>query len=87
MAFLPPGHARQSAVISVNGLAALTTVLDKTDGNVIDVNLTAAMQQRVSSQGMLRLQFQFADAVSPSESGGSKDPRKLAWGLKALTVN
>lgn len=87
MAFLPPGHARQSAVISVNGLAALTTLLDKTDGNVIDVNLTAAMQQRVSSQGMLRLQFQFADAVSPSESGGSKDPRKLAWGLKALTVN
>ncbi|RON55177.1 DUF6311 domain-containing protein [Pseudomonas frederiksbergensis] len=86
-AFLPPGHARQGAVISINGLSALTTMLDKADGNVIDVNLTEAMKQRVSSQGMLRLQFQFADAVSPSKSGLSRDPRKLAMGLKALTVN
>lgn len=87
MAFLPPGHAGQSAVISINGLSAMTTVLDKSDGNVIDVNLTEAMQQRVSSQGMLRLQFRFADAVSPSESGVGRDARKLALGLKALTVN
>lgn len=86
-AFLPPGHARQGAVISINGLSAVTTVLDKADGNVIDVNLTEAMKQRVFSEGMLRLQFQFADAVSPSASGLSRDPRKLAMGLKALTVN
>ncbi|WP_342215472.1 hypothetical protein [Pseudomonas sp. TH31] len=54
---------------------------------MIDVNLTAAMQQSVSKQGMLRLQFQFADAISPLDSGVGQDGRKLAWGLKALTVN
>jgi hypothetical protein len=45
------------------------------------------MQQRVSSQGVLRLQFQFADAVTPKQFGIGQDARVLALGLKTLTVN
>ncbi|WP_162556186.1 DUF6311 domain-containing protein [Pseudomonas sp. 31-12] len=86
-AFLPPGHARQRVVISINGLPATNTELEQADGNVIDVPLTTEMQQRVSSQGVVRLQLQFADAVSPKQFGLGPDVRQLALGLKALTVN
>jgi hypothetical protein len=86
-AFLPPGHAGQSVVISINGMPALNTRLEQADGNIIDVPITHEMQQRVSSQGVLRLQFQFADAVTPKQFGIGQDARVLALGLKTLTVN
>lgn len=86
-AFLPPGHARQRVGISINGLPAINTVLEQADGNIIDVALTAEMQQRVSSEGVLVLQLQFADAVSPKAFGLGQDVRQLALGLKSLTVN
>ncbi|MGL6242837.1 DUF6311 domain-containing protein [Pseudomonas sp.] len=86
-AFLPPGHARQRVMISINGLTATNAQLEQADGNVIDVPLSTEMQQRVSSQGVLRLQLQFADAVSPKQFGLGQDVRQLALGLKTLTVN
>jgi hypothetical protein len=86
-AFLPPGHGRQRVGISINGLPATNTQLEQADGNVIDIPLTAEMQQRVSSQGVVRLQLQFADAVSPKQFGLGQDVRQLALGLKTLTVN
>ncbi|MHC8390800.1 DUF6311 domain-containing protein [Pseudomonas sp. MDT2-39-1] len=86
-AFLPPGHAGQSVVISINGVAALKTQLQQADGNIIDVRLTTEMQERVSSQGVLSLHMQFADAVSPKQFGIGEDARQLAFGLKTLTVN
>ncbi|RON20215.1 hypothetical protein BK660_14200 [Pseudomonas brassicacearum] len=86
-AFLPPGHARQRVVIRINGVPALSTALEQADGNVIDVPLTTEMQQQVASQGVLFLQLQLADAVSPKQLGIGADVRPLALGLKALTVN
>ncbi|QAY84707.1 DUF6311 domain-containing protein [Pseudomonas arsenicoxydans] len=86
-AFLPPGHVRQGVVISINGLPALNVQLEQADGNVIDVRLTTEMQERVSRQGVLSLQLQFADAVSPKQFGIGQDARQLALGLKTLTVN
>ncbi|WP_223511399.1 DUF6311 domain-containing protein [Pseudomonas sp. GL-B-19] len=86
-AFLPPGHARQSVVININGVPAVNTRLEQADGNIIDVALTAEMQRRVSSQGVLIVQLQFADAVSPKQFGMGPDVRPLAFGLKSLTVN
>jgi hypothetical protein len=86
-AFLPPGHARQRVVISINGMPAMTAQLEQADGNLIEVPLTAEMQERVSRQGVLRLQMQFADAVSPKQFGLGADVRQLALGLKTLTVD
>ncbi|UVL41793.1 DUF6311 domain-containing protein [Pseudomonas sp. B21-040] len=86
-AFLPPGHARQRVAISINDLPAMNTLLEQADGNVIEMPLTTEMQARVASQGVLRLQFQFADAVSPKQFAMGQDVRQLALGLKALTVN
>jgi len=86
-AFLPPGHARQSVVININGVPAMNTRLEQADGNIIDVPLTAEMQQQVSSQGVVIVQLQFADAVSPKQFGMGRDVRPLAFGLKSLTVN
>ncbi|MGW8465253.1 DUF6311 domain-containing protein [Pseudomonas sp. CLCA07] len=86
-AFLPPGHARQRVAISINDLTAMNVGLEQADDNTIDVPLTAEMQARVASQGVLRLQFQFADAVTPKQFGMGPDARVLALGLKTLTVN
>ena len=86
-AFLPPGHERQRVVISINDMPAITAQLEQADGNLIEIPLTAEMQERVSSQGVLRLQMQFADAVSPKQFGLGPDVRQLALGLKTLTVN
>jgi hypothetical protein len=86
-AFLPPGHKRQRVVISINDMPAITAQLEQADGNLIEIPLTAEMQERVSSQGVLRLQMQFADAVSPKQFGLGPDVRQLALGLKTLTVN
>ena len=86
-AFLTPSHARQGVVVKLNGLETLNTSLDKLDGNTLELTLTPAIRQRIKEEGLLRLQLQFADAISPQELGMSKDPRKLAMGLKTLTVN
>ncbi|MCF4997623.1 hypothetical protein GIW70_18765 [Pseudomonas syringae] len=87
MAFVAPDHERQSVVIKLNDIEAMSTMLDKPDGNVIEFNLTPAMRQRIKAQGLLRLQLQFADAVSPQQLGIGDDARKLALGLKSMSVN
>ncbi|MCX2542002.1 DUF6311 domain-containing protein [Pseudomonas sp. COW5] len=86
-AFLAPSHVRQGVVVRLNGLEALTTSLDKADGNTLELSLTPAIRQRIKEEGLLRLQLQFADAISPQQLGMGQDPRKLALGLKTLTVN
>ncbi|MDD0967459.1 MULTISPECIES: DUF6311 domain-containing protein [Pseudomonas] len=86
-AFLAPSHVRQGVVVRLNGLEALTASLDKADGNTLEVSLTPAIRQRIKADGLLRLQLQFADAISPQQLGMGQDPRKLAMGLKTLTVN
>jgi hypothetical protein len=87
VAFLPPGHARQDVVIKLNGIESPPISLDKPDGNILELNLTPAIRQRIREDGLLRVQLQFADAISPRQSGVSNDARQLAMGLKTLTVN
>lgn len=86
-AFLVPGHAQQQVDVLVNDVPAVVSILDKSDGNVIELSLTPLMQQRVATQGYFRLQLHFANAVSPQQLGLNDDARILAVGLKALTVN
>lgn len=86
-AFLPPGHVRQGVVVKLNGVEALTTTLDKPDGNTLELSLTPAIRLRIKEEGILRLQMQFADAISPRQLGMGEDSRQLAMGLKALIVN
>ncbi|WP_423205084.1 DUF6311 domain-containing protein [Pseudomonas kribbensis] len=87
MAFLPPGLARQDVVIKLNGIEAPSISLDKPDGNILELNLTPAIRKRIREDGLLRVQLQFADAISPRQSGVSNDARQLAMGLKTLIVN
>lgn len=85
-AFLPPGHSSQRVVISVNGMPALTTQLTQSDNNIIDVPLPPEVQERVSKQGFLKMNLQFADVASPEQFGLGADARELAIGLKTLTI-
>lgn len=87
LAFLPPGAEHQRVVINANGVEAMTVMLDKADTNVIELKLTPAIQHAIKDKGLLRLNLQFADAISPMQAGMSSDSRKLAFGLKAITVN
>ncbi|MFJ2462958.1 DUF6311 domain-containing protein [Pseudomonas sp. NPDC087615] len=80
-------HTRQGVLATINGLQALTTTLEKNDGNTLELKLTPAMHQRIREDGLLRLRLQFADAISPQALGMGNDQRLLALGLKAMTLN
>jgi hypothetical protein len=86
-AFLAPGHLRQRVVIKLNGIEALATTLDKPEGNSLELQLTPAVRQRITQEGLLRVQLQFADAISPEQLGVGQDRRQLAIGLKAMSIN
>ncbi len=86
-AFLAPGHLSQSVVIKLNGIEALSTTLDKPDGNHLELQLTPAIRQRIKEEGLLHVQLQFADAISPEQLGVGQDRRQLGIGLKAMSIN
>jgi hypothetical protein len=78
---------RQRVVIKLNGIEALATTLDKPEGNSLELQLTPAVRQRITQEGLLRVQLQFADAISPEQLGVGQDRRQLAIGLKAMSIN
>jgi hypothetical protein len=86
-ALLAPTHTEQSLEIFVNDVRVLSTRLVKPEANRSAIELPVDVQQLVERQGVLRIQFKYANAISPGELGMSKDSRKLAIGLQALTVN
>jgi hypothetical protein len=86
-ALLAPQHTEQSLEIFVNDERVLSTRLVKPEANRINIELPAHVQQIVERQGALNIRFKYANAISPGELGMSTDPRKLAIGLQALTVN
>ncbi|WP_445179411.1 DUF6311 domain-containing protein [Pseudomonas sp. McL0111] len=86
-ALLAPNHTEQSLEIFVNDVRVLSTRLVKPEQNRINIELPADVQQLVERQGVMRIQFKYANAISPGELGMSNDSRKLAMGLQALTVN
>ncbi|WP_166222666.1 DUF6311 domain-containing protein [Pseudomonas atagonensis] len=86
-ALLAPRHTEQSLEIFVNDERVLSTRLVKPEANQLNIELPAHVQQRIESQGVLNIRFKYANAISPGELGMSKDARKLAIGMQALTVN
>ena len=86
-AFLVPGHSQQKVTVLINGLPASAHTLEKSEGNILEIPVTPSMQQRIAAQGFLRMQLQFADAISPQQLGLGEDARVLALGLKTMTVN
>ncbi|SDA89637.1 hypothetical protein SAMN03159443_04287 [Pseudomonas sp. NFACC15-1] len=86
-AFLAPGRTQQKVIVLINGQQASTHTLDQSEGNILEIPVTPTMQQRVADQGFLKMQLQFADAISPQQLGLGDDARVLAVGLKAMTVN
>jgi hypothetical protein len=86
-ALLAPTHTGQSLEILVNDAPVLSTRLVKPDDNRLNIQLPAEVQQNVERQGVLNIRLRYANAISPGELGLSKDPRKLAIGIQALTLN
>lgn len=86
-ALIAPMHKEQALDIFVNDKRLLSTRLVKPEENRISIELPPDVQQLIQQQGFLRLSLKYANAISPGELGMSKDPRKLAIGLQALTLN
>jgi len=86
-ALLAPTHAEQSLEVFVNDARVLSTRLIKPEANQINIDLPADVRELVERQGVLNIRFKYANAISPGELGMNKDPRKLAIGIQALTVN
>lgn len=85
-ALVGPTHPQQALVMSINEVQVLATSLIKPDANLIEIALAPEVQKLIAEQGLLRIQFHFANAISPGELGMGEDGRKLAIGLQALTV-
>jgi hypothetical protein len=86
-AMLAPAHPEQALEVFVNDVRVLSTRLLKPDPSRLDIALPPEVRQLIAREGLLRIQLKYPNAISPGELGVSKDPRKLAVGLIALTVH
>jgi hypothetical protein len=86
-ALVSPSHPKQDVEIRVNGALAATVSLTMNSGNQIEVPIPAPTQEGLAARGTLHVELRFPDAVRPKDIGLNDDPRNLALGLRAITVN
>lgn len=86
-AFVSPAYPRQDVDILVNDVTAKVVSLTGDTGNVIEVTVPEVLKEQLVETRVLRLEFRLPGAISPKDIGLSDDPRKLALGLYAITLN
>lgn len=83
--FITPQHARQRAVVTVDGNEAKSIEVDYPATTAdLDVPVSA---DRLRAGGRLVVHFKFDDAVSPRELGLSTDSRQLSLGLLSVQID
>ncbi|MBV4484062.1 hypothetical protein HU727_000500 [Pseudomonas sp. SWRI153] len=86
-ALIAQSHNEQSLEIFVNEVPVLSTRLRKPEANIVKVDLPADVQERIEREGVLVIRFRYANAITPRALGMGLDPRKLAIGIRALTLH
>lgn len=84
-AFLPGNPAKQRVVVFLNGVRSLRTELGTSEAT-IDFPVGDEAAQRIAEDGRLTIRFALPDASSPQAAGLSSDARRLAIGLKSVTL-
>lgn len=80
-AFVSKANPIQKVRVTVNGQKQYVFSFNKFNGNYIDIPIS----KKEMEQKILRLQFQFPDAASPTQLGIGNDDRQLAIGFEKAT--
>jgi hypothetical protein len=86
-AFVKPEHPQQNVDVTVNGVAAAKIQFTQYSGNQATIPVPLAAQETIKAFHFLRMGFKFSNAMSPSDLELSRDARRLAIGLRGLTVH
>jgi hypothetical protein len=83
--FVPTGHTQRITIL-LNGTPVHREVLA---GNAatIDIPLSEELRQRVNEDGYIAMRFRLPDTISPRDAGVSGDHRRIALGLKSVTLH
>ena len=79
-AFLAPAHSQQEIEVWGNGSLLSKAILQKSDGNQIEVILP----DQVTVNPTLNLEFRSINPVSPKNVGLGADERLLGIGLQSI---
>jgi Family of unknown function (DUF6311) len=83
-AFVPPSHARQRVDAMANGKLLSQQAFEQSSNSELSILIPASL---IDSDGLVRLNFNLPDAVSPADLGLSDDRRELSIGLTQLRVD
>jgi hypothetical protein len=86
-ALVTPAHPKQDVAVKINGALVLTTSLASASDTLIQIPVPEEMQENSAASGLMRVGFEFPNAVQPKKIGLNEDGRTLALGLRAITLN
>lgn len=80
-------HPVQNVAIEINNVLVANRQLTAPSHNEIKIAITDNIRGSITKTGVIRMQLQFPNAISPQELGMSADPRSLSLGIISVTVN
>jgi hypothetical protein len=86
-ALVTPAHPKQDVAVKINGALVLTTSLTTAGDTLIEIPVPKDMQEKSRALGLMRVRFEFPNAVQPKHIGLNEDSRHLALGLQAITLH
>jgi hypothetical protein len=86
-ALVTPAHPKQDVAVKINDALVFRTSLATADDTLIQIPVPKDMQEKSAAQGLMRVGFEFPNAVQPKDIGLNGDSRKLALGLQAITLH
>jgi hypothetical protein len=86
-ALVTPAHPKQDVAVRINGALVLMTSLATAGDTLIQIPVPKDVQETSAALGLMRVRFEFPNAVQPNHIGLNDDRRKLALGLQAITLH
>lgn len=86
-ALVTPEHQSQRFTVKINGAVVMAADFRDAASNRLEVNIPYALRSSIAEQGFLVVRLEFSDSVSPKELGINDDVRKLAIGVRSISLN
>jgi hypothetical protein len=86
-ALVTPAHPKQDVAVKINGALVLNMSLVTAGDTLIEIPVPRDMQEKSTALGLMRVRFEFPNAVQPKHIGLNDDGRHLALGLQAITLH
>jgi hypothetical protein len=82
-ALVTPSHPEQKVIVKLNGDYLKTEVFNQSSGNILTLDLPVDIKE---NGGVIKIEFELPDTVSPKSLGINNDNRLLAIGLIHMEV-